>query len=801
MKEYRKSSFMMESSRNNKIDLVSEQSRYEEDEEFDDDFSPSEKLNRKTGKPYSGQNPFSKLNFQTKYTDQDTDSNIQKIHKTPLIFKEAKFVMKPLDQFLEEQQKDKMSNSLKLNFNSTLGKDKGALSKNGSHHIPLGFGKQTQSLSSINSTKIKQIFDLSPTKQKSSHSQKNENNFAAQSATIPTITKTDSSTIEEKESPKIKNIFNDNIDLKSSNVTPLFDTGPRYDQNKNLLSYSIVGKPEWYQKIDQQKNGSKLTHMNMKNIPQNRNASGLKQQNFDMKSVLSKARKTNRVSGDGGSTEKNGKSQTVTKDHLLMKYNEIENRVLQNQQKQYDEQSSMRFQERLDETRQLRSLNNYDTQREKWLTTAQTLIAKQDPSQALLGKGALAQKSYKKYKNYTRQNIEDTLLMRSEDTYRAKKEQGEYLEHLKDPFEYLGQKNLWEGMLRNDAIDITTKYSQRKRLDDYFFSKSNDNQQKQLQSHNNLEQQTEETLHLNNNQNQVNEEQNQHLFQKQKTIQSHRRNTSLKGLLNDNQQNKQNDQFFTKSILKTQGLPRSTKVDLTFRKSDYTVRELSYTHGVRIQTALNHENLEMIRTPRCLFDTNTSTQNNTLKNLTFKDSDKSGFHSSRGLTKTFNISNYFLEKEKEQTSKYGSIMKQPYLDYFTQSEADYLAIHGESKLHIEKNSLLNDGKQRSEAYQLINLDLLKPKKDTDQSPVENLQLQKNQSSQQRPNSTDQSKQLQNHSFVKQSNISRMMLLQQSQGSQDQKSHFEKQPSQKEGDSQKNNLKTQLSNDNKSQFKK
>ncbi|KAL4456106.1 hypothetical protein ABPG74_014067 [Tetrahymena malaccensis] len=796
MKEYRKSSFMIDNSRNNKIDLVSEQSRYEEDEEFDDDFSPSEKLNRKTNKPYSGQNPFSKLNSHYKYTDQDTDSNYQRSHKTPLIFKEAKFVMKPLDQFLEEQQKDKMSNSLKLNFNNNLAKDKMNFSKNAAHHIPLGFGKQAQSTSSINSNKIKQIFDLSPTKQKSSHSQKNDNNFIPQSTSVPTFTKTESSTIEDKESPKTKNIFNDNIDLKQSNVTPLFDTGPRYDQNKNLLSYSIVGKPEWYQKIDQQKNGSKLTHMNMKNIPQNRNASSLKQQNFDMKSVLSKARKTNRVSGDGGSVEKNGKSQTVTKDHLLMKCNEIENRVQQNQQKQYEEQNSMRFQERLDETRQIRSLNNYDTQREKWLSTAHILITKQDPSQALLGRGALAQKSYKKYKNYTRQNIEDTLLMRSEDTYRAKKEQGEYLEHLKDPFEYLGQKNLWEGMLRNDAIDITTKYSQRKRLDDYFFSKSNDknNLQQSAQSFNTLEQQREETQqqNQNNNQNQDNQEQNQNQFQKQKSVQSHKRNTSLKGFMHDAQQNKQNEQFFTKSILKTQGLPRSTKVDLTFRKSDYTVRELSYTHGVRIQTALNHDNLEMIRTPRCLFDTNTSSQNNTFKNLTFKDSDKSGFHSSRGLSKNFNISNYFLEKEKEQTSKYGSIMKQPYLDYFTQSEADNLAIHGESKLNLEKNSLINDGKQRSEAYQLINIDQLKQKQDLDQKTVENLKHQKSISSQQRPNSTDQSKQLLNQSLIKQSNISRMMLLQQSQASSDQKSHLEKQQSsQKEGDQQKNNLKPQF----------
>ncbi|KAL4504544.1 hypothetical protein ABPG72_009990 [Tetrahymena utriculariae] len=793
MKKFRKSSFMMESSRNNKIDLVSEQSRYEEDEEFDDDFSPSEKLNRKTNKPYSGQNPFSKLSFQNKYIDQDTDSNFQKTHQTPLIFKEAKFVMKPLDQFLNEQQKDKMSNSLKLNFSNNLGKDKMNLPKNANHHIPLGFGKQTQSSSSINSNKIKQTFDLSPTKQKSGHSQKNEKNFVSQSTSIPTITKTESSTVEDKESPKIKNIFSDNIDLKQSNVTPLFDTGPRYDQNKNLLSYSIVGKPEWYQKIDQQKNGSKLTHMNMKNMPQNRNASGLKQQNFDMKSVLSKARKTNRVSGDGGSIEKNGKSQTVTKDHLLMKYNEIENRVLQNQQKQYEEQNSMRFQERLDETRQYRSLNNYDTQREMWQSTAQTLITKQDPSQALLGRGTLAQKSYKKYKNYTRQNIEDTLLMRSEDTYRAKKELGEYLEHLKDPFEYLGQKNLWEGMLRNDAIDITTKYSQRKRLDDYFFSKSNDKefQQKSLSTFNNLEQQKEETHQQNqNNNNQDYQEQNQNSFQKQKSVQSQKRNASQNGLLHDNQQNK-SESYFTKSILKTQGLPRSTKVDLTFRTSDYTVRELSYTHGVRIQTAINHENLEMIRTPRCFLDTNTSSQNNTFKNLTFKDSDKSGFNSSRGLTRNFNISNYFLEKEKEQTSKYGSIMKQPYLDYFTQSEVDNLTIHGESKLHLEKNSLVNDGKQRSEAYQLFNLELLKQKKDSEMSPIENLKHQKSQSSQYRPNSTVQSKQLQSQSFIKQSNISRMILLQQSQSSLDQKSHFEKQPSQKEGDSQKNNLKVSL----------
>lgn len=68
------------------------------------------------------------------------------------------------------------------------------------------------------------------------------------SITIPTFNRTESSIIEE--GPKIKSIFTENIYLKQKNVTPLFDTGPHYDKNRNLLSYSIVGKPEWYKKID-----------------------------------------------------------------------------------------------------------------------------------------------------------------------------------------------------------------------------------------------------------------------------------------------------------------------------------------------------------------------------------------------------------------------------------------------------------------------------------------------------------------------------------------------------------------------
>lgn len=61
-----------------------------------------------------------------------------------------------------------------------------------------------------------------------------------------------------------RNIFNENVDLKSSLVTPLFDTGPRYDSNNEVVKYSIVGKPEWYKKIDCQKNGNKLTTKSVK---------------------------------------------------------------------------------------------------------------------------------------------------------------------------------------------------------------------------------------------------------------------------------------------------------------------------------------------------------------------------------------------------------------------------------------------------------------------------------------------------------------------------------------------------------
>jgi len=62
----------------------------------------------------------------------------------------------------------------------------------------------------------------------------------------------------------MRNIFKENVDLKSKQVTPLFDTGPRYNKNSELLKYSIVGKPEWYKKVDIQKNGNKLTTKNIK---------------------------------------------------------------------------------------------------------------------------------------------------------------------------------------------------------------------------------------------------------------------------------------------------------------------------------------------------------------------------------------------------------------------------------------------------------------------------------------------------------------------------------------------------------
>lgn len=44
------------------------------------------------------------------------------------------------------------------------------------------------------------------------------------------------------------------------------------------------------------------------------------------------------------------------------------------------------------------------------------------------------------------------LFLRSEDSYRHKKEQGDYIEFLKEPSECVSEKYLFESMLRNDAI-------------------------------------------------------------------------------------------------------------------------------------------------------------------------------------------------------------------------------------------------------------------------------------------------------------------------------------------------------------
>jgi len=44
----------------------------------------------------------------------------------------------------------------------------------------------------------------------------------------------------------------------------LFNNGPRYGPDSELVKYSIVGKPEWYKKVDAQKNGNKLTTKNVK---------------------------------------------------------------------------------------------------------------------------------------------------------------------------------------------------------------------------------------------------------------------------------------------------------------------------------------------------------------------------------------------------------------------------------------------------------------------------------------------------------------------------------------------------------
>lgn len=51
-------------------------------------------------------------------------------------------------------------------------------------------------------------------------------------------------------------------------------------------------------------------------------------------------------------------------------------------------------------------------------------------------------------------------------------------------------------------------------------------------------------------------------------------------------------------------------MDQTFKKGEYSVRELSYTNGIRIKTALNMDNLEVIRTPKAVVNNSPSLYNN-----------------------------------------------------------------------------------------------------------------------------------------------------------------------------------------------
>lgn len=97
------------------------------------------------------------------------------------------------------------------------------------------------------------------------------------------------------------------------------------------------------------------------------------------------------------------------------------------------------------------------------------LMDKLDAGNTSIGRSALTAQTNAKFKN-TRESLEDTLFARSEDIMRLKKERIQYTEHTKEPFDYIGQKNIWESMLRNNEIDITTKDSQKRRIDEYFRS-------------------------------------------------------------------------------------------------------------------------------------------------------------------------------------------------------------------------------------------------------------------------------------------------------------------------------------------
>ncbi|KAL4478338.1 hypothetical protein ABPG72_009574 [Tetrahymena utriculariae] len=215
------------------------------------------------------------------------------------------------------------------------------------------------------------------------------------------------------------------IDFKTNQF---FGQGPRYDGEGNLVTYSLVGKPEWYlQASEDQKtlkrDSAKQSRLNKKvsiaSFASKTSSIRIKNSIDTLSRVDKKKRMANLSLGE-----------QLTKEQLIKKLENVESRIEENKKNDERVLEKKQLFEKVQEEKQMHQLSYYDSVNDKW----EKLNCKL--SEKLLRPPELS------------------LLKSSVPQFRQKVEITQILEQVKTPNELLGNK-FWEVTLRDKFIDYT----------------------------------------------------------------------------------------------------------------------------------------------------------------------------------------------------------------------------------------------------------------------------------------------------------------------------------------------------------
>ncbi|KAL4504318.1 hypothetical protein ABPG72_021156 [Tetrahymena utriculariae] len=201
-----------------------------------------------------------------------------------------------------------------------------------------------------------------------------------------------------------QNIFN-------TKILNIEQKGPRYDELGNIISRSLVGKPDWFQKKD----GQFLDQERLKEIAGNKKNSQIKKQNSF--STLSKQKSDNK-----SKIKNRNLTNKMTKRQLLDQIDVIKQRINFNQKQEEIDVQQLQIDQKMQQTRDIRIMQKHEDNEQFW------------------------QKFIEKTSDQLNRDYSYSQLIRS-DYYKNMREATEVFSVCKSDLEKYGSK-LWEMTLR-----------------------------------------------------------------------------------------------------------------------------------------------------------------------------------------------------------------------------------------------------------------------------------------------------------------------------------------------------------------